>query len=79
MSWLKSSIAQYAQDALVQAQASIDKALEIEPEQDPLAGLLIVLEAVCQIYFHLSLNVTKYCFKHCFTELNCFNFQCVTP
>ncbi|XP_063691982.1 TATA element modulatory factor-like [Bolinopsis microptera] len=38
MSWFKASLSQYAQDALSQAQASIDRALEIEPAQDPLSG-----------------------------------------
>eukprot|EP00116_Pleurobrachia_bachei_P004560 sb/3464822/ len=36
MSWLKGSIADYAKDALTQAQRSIDRALEIEPGQDPI-------------------------------------------
>ena len=38
MSWFKASLSQYAQEALSQAQASIDRALEIEPAQDPLSG-----------------------------------------
>lgn len=40
MSWFKASLSQYAQEALSQAQASIDRALEIEPAQDPLSGYI---------------------------------------
>ena len=36
MSWFNNSFREIAQDALSKAQASIDAALEIEADQDPL-------------------------------------------
>ena len=52
MSWFKASFSQYAQEALSQAQASIDRALEIEPAQDPLSGFPIVLSVYIPIVNH---------------------------